>query len=143
MATVYLAEDVRHRRKVAIKVLREELSSSLGAERFHREISIAANLQHPHVLPLYDSGDAVGALYYVMPYVEGNTLRERLARERELPIADAVRIRREVADAMSAAHAKGIVHRDLKPENIMLSGRHALPSALEREVSERATTCSQ
>lgn len=126
MATVYLAEDVRHERRVAIKVLREELSASLGADRFLREIRIAANLQHPHVLPLFDSGDANGALYYVMPFVEGNTLRDRLLRERELPIGDAMRILHDVTDAMSAAHAKGIVHRDLKPENVMLSGRHAL-----------------
>lgn len=126
MATVHLAEDVRHHRRVAIKVLRPELGVSMGADRFHREIAIAANLQHPHILPLYDSGEAAGALFYVMPYVEGQTLRERLVRERELPINEATRLLREIADAMSAAHAKGVVHRDLKPENIMLSGRHAL-----------------
>jgi tRNA A-37 threonylcarbamoyl transferase component Bud32/TolB-like protein len=126
MATVHLAEDVRHHRRVAIKVLRPELGASMGADRFHREIAIAANLQHPHILPLYDSGEAAGALFYVMPFVEGQTLREKLARERELPIGEATRLLREIADAVAAAHAKGVVHRDLKPENIMLSGRHAL-----------------
>jgi tRNA A-37 threonylcarbamoyl transferase component Bud32/TolB-like protein/tetratricopeptide (TPR) repeat protein len=126
MATVYLAQDLKHHRSVAVKVLRPELAATMGAERFLREVTIAANLQHPHILPLYDSGEAAGFLYYVMPYVEGQTLRDRLVRERELPIGDAVRILRDVTDAMSSAHAKGVVHRDLKPENIMLSGRHAL-----------------
>jgi tRNA A-37 threonylcarbamoyl transferase component Bud32/tetratricopeptide (TPR) repeat protein/TolB-like protein len=126
MATVYLAEDLRHHRRVAVKVLRSELAASLGAERFLREVTIAANLQHPHILPLYDSGEADGFLYYVMPYIDGPTLRARLVREGELPVAEAVRILREVADGVAAAHARGVVHRDLKPENIMLSGRHAL-----------------
>ncbi|MDP2958299.1 MAG: serine/threonine-protein kinase, partial [Longimicrobiales bacterium] len=126
MATVYLAEDLKHHRKVALKVLRPDLAMTLGSERFLREVTIAANLQHPHILPLYDSGEAGGFLYYVMPYVEGPTLRDRLDRERELPVAEAARILRDVADAMAAAHAKGVVHRDLKPENIMLSGRHAM-----------------
>jgi hypothetical protein len=126
MATVYLAEDPRHHRKVALKVLRPDLAATLGPERFLREVTIAANLQHPHILPVYDSGEAGGFLYYVMPYVEGESLRERLAKHGELPLTDAVRILRDVADAMAAAHAKGVVHRDIKPENIMLSGRHAL-----------------
>ena len=126
MATVYLAHDVKHDRKVAIKVLREELAASLGADRFLREVHIAAQLQHPHILTLIDSGAADAFLYYVMPYVEGETLRTKLVRDGELPVADAVRILREVADALAYAHAHGLVHRDVKPENIMLSGRHAL-----------------
>jgi tRNA A-37 threonylcarbamoyl transferase component Bud32/tetratricopeptide (TPR) repeat protein/TolB-like protein len=126
MATVYLAEDLRHHRKVAVKVLRPDLAASLGVERFNREITIAAALTHPHILTLIDSGEADGFLYYVMPYVEGPTLRNRLVREGELPVSEAVRILRDVTDAVAAAHAQGVVHRDLKPENIMLSGRHAL-----------------
>jgi tRNA A-37 threonylcarbamoyl transferase component Bud32/tetratricopeptide (TPR) repeat protein len=126
MATVYLAQDLKHQRKVAVKVLRPDLAASLGVERFNREITIAAALTHPHILPLHDSGEAEGFLYYVMPYVEGPTLRQRLAREGELPVAEAVRILRDVTDAVAAAHAQGVVHRDLKPENVMLSGRHAL-----------------
>jgi serine/threonine-protein kinase len=126
MATVYLAEDAKHHREVAVKVLRPDLAASLGPERFLREVTIAANLQHPHILPVYDSGEADGVLYYVMPYVEGDSLRDRLTKHGELPLTDAVRILRDVADAMAAAHAKGVVHRDIKPENIMLSGRHAL-----------------
>lgn len=126
MATVYLAEDLRHHRKVAVKVLRPDLAASLGVERFNREITIAAALTHPHILTLIDSGEADGFLYYVMPYVEGPTLRNRLVREGELPVAEAVRILRDATDAVAAAHAQGVVHRDLKPENIMLSGRHAL-----------------
>jgi len=126
MATVYLAQDLKHERKVAIKVLRQELAASLGADRFLREVHIAAQLQHPHILTLIDSGAADGFLYYVMPYVEGETLRTKLVRDGEFPVADAVRILREVADALAYAHAHGLVHRDVKPENIMLSGRHAL-----------------
>ncbi len=126
MATVYLAEDLKHDRKVAIKVLREDLSASLGKERFLREIKVAAGLQHPHVLPLYDSGEANGLLFYVMPFVDGLSLRDKLVKEGELPIDDAVRILRDIADALSEAHRHGIVHRDLKPENVMLRGRHAL-----------------
>jgi len=126
MATVYLAQDLKHDRKVAIKVLRQELAASLGAERFLREIHIAAQLQHPHILTLIDSGEADGFLYYVMPYVEGETLRAKLAREGELPTGDAIRILREMVDALAYAHARGVVHRDVKPENVMLSGRHAL-----------------
>jgi len=126
MATVYLAEDVRHHRKVAVKVLRPDLAATLGPARFLREIEIAAQLQHPHILPLLDSGEAEGFLYYVMPYIEGESLRERLIRQRELPVAEAVRLLRDVADALSYAHGRGVVHRDIKPDNVMLSGRHAL-----------------
>src|SRR5512134_642455 len=126
MATVYLAEDLKHRRRVAVKVLRPDLAQSLGASRFLREISIAAQLQHPNILPLHDSGEADGFLYYVMPFVEGESLRERLTREGALPVPEAVRILREVVDALSYAHGHGVVHRDIKPENVMLSGRHAL-----------------
>ena len=126
MATVYLAEDLKHHRKVAVKVLRPELAAALGPERFVREIEIAAQLTHPHILPLYDSGEAGGFLYYVMPFVEGESLREKLARERELPVSEAVRILRDVVDALDNAHGQGVVHRDIKPDNVMLSGRHAL-----------------
>ena len=126
MATVYLAHDLKHDRKVALKLLREELSASLGKERFLREIKVAAALQHPHILPLYDSGAADDLLFYVMPYVDGLSLRDKLAKEGELPIGEAVRILRDVADALTEAHRHGVVHRDLKPENVMLRGRHAL-----------------
>ncbi len=126
MATVFLAEDLRHHRKVALKVLRPELAATIGSGRFLHEIEIAAGLQHPHILPLLDSGDASGFLYYVMPFIEGPSLRDRLARQGELPVHDAVKILIEVVDALAAAHAKGIVHRDIKPENILLTGRHAL-----------------
>src|SRR5688572_25015676 len=126
MATVYLAEDVRHRRKVALKVLHPELSAVLGPERFLKEIELTASLQHPHILPLFDSGSADGQLYYVMPFVDGETLRARLERERQLPVADAVRLATEVADALSYAHGRGVVHRDIKPENVLLQGGHAL-----------------
>ncbi len=120
MATVYLAEDVRHHRKVAIKVLHPELSAVLGPDRFLKEIELTANLQHPHILPLFDSGAADNLLFYVMPYVEGETLRQKLAREHQLPIADALRIAADVADALEYAHKRGVVHRDVKPENILL-----------------------
>jgi len=126
MATVYVARDVKHNRQVAVKVLRPDLAAALGHERFLREIEIAANLTHPHILPLYDSGEADGFLYYVMPYIKGDTLRDRIDKEGELPIAEAVRIIREVTDALSFAHSQGVVHRDIKPDNIMLSGRHAM-----------------
>jgi serine/threonine-protein kinase len=126
MATVYLAHDVRHDRKVALKVLRPELSAILGGERFLAEIKTTANLQHPHILSLFDSGEAGGLVFYVMPYVEGESLRDRLTREKQLPVEDAVRIAREVADALAYAHGHGVVHRDIKPENIMLAGGHAL-----------------
>ena len=126
MATVYLAEDLKHHRKVAVKVLRPELAAALGPERFLREIEVAAKLHHPHILPLYDSGEADGFLYYVMPYEEGQSLREKLAKEGELPVAEAVRLLRDVVDALAHAHKHGVVHRDIKPDNVMLSGRHAL-----------------
>ena len=126
MATVYLAEDLKHERQVAVKVLRPELAAALGAERFHQEIKIAANLHHPHILPLYDSGEAGGFLYYVMPYEEGQSLRDKLAKEGELPIAEAVRILRDVVDALSDAHEHGVVHRDIKPDNVLLTKHHAL-----------------
>ncbi len=126
MATVYLAHDVKHDRKVALKVLRPDLAATLGPDRFLREVRIAANLQHPHVLPLYDSGEADGFLYYVMPFVDGESLRAKLDREGELPISEAVRILKEVTDALAYAHEQGVVHRDIKPDNVMLSGRHAL-----------------
>ena len=126
MATVYLAEDLKHHRKVAVKVLRPELAAALGSERFLREIEIAANLQHPHIVPLYDSGEADGFLYYVMPYVEGESLRQRLDRDRRLPVEDVVRLTDDIAAALSYAHDHGIVHRDVKPENIMLTGGRAV-----------------
>ncbi len=126
MATVFLAEDAKHRRKVAIKVLREDLGASVGSARFLREIEIAAQLQHPHILPLLDSGESDGLLFYVMPFVEGQSLRQRLEHEHELPIGEAVRLLTELVDALAYAHSRGVVHRDIKPDNIMLSGRHAL-----------------
>ena len=133
MSTVWLAEDLKHGRKVAVKVLRPELAAALGADRFTREIRIAARLQHPHILPLLDSGEArleqgegPSFLYYVMPYVDGQSLRDRIAREGELPVHEAVRLLVEVVDALAFAHAQGVVHRDIKPDNVLLSGRHAL-----------------
>jgi tetratricopeptide (TPR) repeat protein len=126
MATVYLAEDLKHRRKVAVKVLRPDLAATLGSDRFLREIEVAARLQHPHILGVLDSGDAGGFFYYVMPFVEGETLRDRLARSGEMPVPDAVRLLGEIAEALAVAHGAGVVHRDIKPENILLSGRHAL-----------------
>lgn len=126
MATVYLAEDLRHRRNVAVKVLHPELARGISAERFLREIEITAQLLHPHILTLINSGEADGLLYYVMPYVEGETLRGRLDREGELPIDDGMRILREVADALAYAHQRGIIHRDIKPENVLLTGHHAM-----------------
>ena len=126
MATVYLAEDLRHGRKVAVKVLLPELAAVLGAERFLSEIHVTAALQHPHILPLFDSGQAEGQLFYVMPFVEGESLRSRLDRERQLPIDDALRIAREVGSALGYAHRHGVIHRDIKPENILLHDGHAL-----------------
>jgi Tol biopolymer transport system component/tRNA A-37 threonylcarbamoyl transferase component Bud32 len=126
MATVYLAYDVRHDRKVALKVLRPELAAILGAERFLAEIKTTANLQHPHILPLHDSGEAGGFVFYVMPYVDGESLRDRLTREKQLPIADVVRIATEVAGALDYAHRHGVVHRDIKPENVLLHEGQAL-----------------
>ncbi len=126
MATVYLAEDLKHHRKVAVKVLRPDLAATMGAERFEREIQVAARLTHPHILGVLDSGEAGGFFYYVMPYVEGETLRDRIARSGELPVPEALRLLGEIAEALAVAHRAGVVHRDIKPENILLSGRHAL-----------------
>jgi eukaryotic-like serine/threonine-protein kinase len=126
MATVYLAEDLKHRRKVAIKVLKPELSAVIGADRFLREINTIATLQHPHILGLIDSGEVNGTAYYVMPFVEGESLRDRLRREKQLPINDAVRLATEVAAALDYAHRHGVIHRDIKPENIMLHDGSAL-----------------
>src|SRR5580765_8396597 len=126
MATVYLAQDLKHHRPVAIKVLHPELAAALGPERFLREIEISARLRHPHIVPLYDSGEAGGFLYYVMPQVEGESLRDRLRREKQLPLDDALQIAREVADALSYAHSRGVIHRDIKPENILLESGHAV-----------------
>ncbi|MGE3527570.1 MAG: serine/threonine-protein kinase [Gemmatimonadales bacterium] len=130
MATVYLAMDQKHGRRVAVKVLRPDLAATLGPERFIREIRIAAQLQHPHILPLLDSGEAEGFLYYVMPFVEGESLRDRLDREGELPVHDAVRLVTEVADALAYAHERGVVHRDVMPDNVLIWGRHALVTEL-------------
>src|SRR5213593_35675 len=150
MATVYLAQDRKHHRQVAIKVLKPELAAALGPERFLRgvdlaekplraercgqlgperflrEIDTAARLNHPHILPLHDSGEAEGFLFYVMPYVEGESLRDRLSREKQLPLGDALQIAREVADALSYAHSHDVVHRDIKPENILFEAGHAV-----------------
>jgi TolB-like protein len=126
MATVYLAEDLKHRRPVAIKVLQPDLAAAIGPERFLREIQIAAGLSHPHILPLHDSGEAGGFLYYVMPYAEGESLRACLDRERQLPIPQALRIAREVAEGLGHAHDRGLVHRDVKPENVLLEHGHAV-----------------
>ena len=126
MATVYLAQDLRHHRHVALKVLKPELAEALGAQRFLKEIQVTASLQHPHILPLYDSGNANGVLFYVMPLVRGETLRERLTRDKQLTIDDAVHIVRQVAGALDFAHRQGVIHRDIKPENILLQDGEAL-----------------
>ena len=126
MATVFLAEDLKHRRRVAIKVMRPELASTIGADRFLREIEIAAGLEHPHILSFIDSGEADGLFYYVMPYVDGESLRDRLEHEKQLPIEEAIRIARQVADGLGHAHRQGVVHRDIKPANVLLSEGHAL-----------------
>jgi serine/threonine-protein kinase len=126
IANVYLAYDVRHERQVAVKVLRPEVGMLLGSERFLREIRVVARLSHPHILPVHDSGEADGALYYVMPYVDGDSLRDRLRREHRLPVPDAVRIACEVADALDLAHRRGVIHRDIKPGNILLVDGHAM-----------------
>lgn len=126
MATVYLARDVKHGRLVALKVLRPTLSTTLAGDRFLREIQVAARLTHPHILPLYDSGESEGLLYYLMPYIEGESLRARLTREVRLPVGEAVKIGREVADALDYAHRRGVVHRDIKPGNILLGAGHAI-----------------
>ena len=125
MAVVYLARDRKHDRLIALKVLRSEIAEMLGAERFLEEIRITARLDHPHILALLDSGNAAGALYYVMPYVDGESLRQRLVREGRIPLPDALRIAREVTDALDYAHSRGIIHRDIKPENILLAAGHA------------------
>ncbi len=126
MAVVYLAEDLKHGRRVAIKVLHPELGAAVGADRFLREIETLAGLTHPHILPLHDSGEADGLLYYVMPFVEGESLGQRLDRKGQLPLDEALRIAREVADGLDYAHDRGVVHRDIKPGNILLSRGHAL-----------------
>jgi serine/threonine-protein kinase len=145
MSTVYLARDVRHDRRVAIKVLRQELAAAVGADRFLAEIRFTASLQHPHILPLFDSGNADELLWYAMPFVEGETLRSRLSREGRLPVDEAVRLVREMAEALDHAHRHGVVHRDVKPENVLLQGEHALVAdfgialALEHAGGERLT----
>ena len=163
MATVYLATDLRHDRPVALKVLRPEIAQSIGSQRFLREIQVAAQLNHPHILPLFDSGRVSGwtderldeaktaqplnrsaaeFLYYAMPYVEGESLRELLAREKQLPVEDALRITREVADALSYAHGRGLIHRDIKPENILLQAEHAVVAdfGIARAITEAGGT---
>ncbi len=145
MATVYLAEDLKHQRMVAVKVMRPELAATLGSERFLREVSIAARLSHPHILAVHDSGNVDGVLYYVMPLVEGESLPARLAREKQLPVAEALRIAREVAEALSYAHQRGIIHRDIKPANILLSDGHALVAdfGIARATSDESRALTQ
>jgi serine/threonine-protein kinase len=140
MATVYRAHDLKHRRKVAVKVLHPELTAVLGRERFLNEIEVTAQLQHPHILPLHDSGEADGFLYYVMPYVEGESLREKMAREKQLSVEEALKIATEVADALGSAHKRGVVHRDIKPENILLGEGHALVADFGVALAVRAAS---
>ena len=141
MAVVYLARDAKHRREVAVKVLRPELAASVGAQRFFSEIEIAAGLQHPHILPVFDSGEADGFLYYVMPCVDGDSLRARLQRHGELPIEEVVTVLREVVDALAYAHSGGVIHRDIKPDNVLFYGGHATVAdfGLARAVSEASS----
>src|SRR5438093_350762 len=145
MATVYLAQDLKHRRPVAVKILHPHLAANLGPERFHREVEIAARLSHPHILPLHDSGEADGFVYYVMPYVQGESLRGRLTREGKLPLNEALRITREVAGALGYAHGQGVIHRDIKPENVMLHEGEAMVTdfgiakAISASAGERLT----
>ena len=117
MATVYLGRDLRHDRYIALKLLDAEMAAAVGPERFQREIRLASQLCHPHILPVFDSGEAAGQLWYAMPYVDGESLRERMRRESQLPVTDAVRIAGQIADALDYAHQQGIIHRDIKPEN--------------------------
>ena len=141
MATVYLAMDLKYHRSVAVKVMRPELASTMGADRFLREVEIAARLTHPHILSMYESGEADGLLYYVMPYVEGETLRDRIHRETQLPVEDALKIAREVSEALAYAHEHGVIHRDIKPANILLGGGHAMVAdfGIARALSNTAT----
>ncbi|PYO86606.1 MAG: serine/threonine protein kinase [Gemmatimonadetes bacterium] len=140
MAVVYRARDLKHDRLVAIKVFKPELAQALGPDRFLREIKVTAQLSHPHILPLLDSGEADGLLFYVTPYVEGESLRHRLDRERKLPLDEALRITREVADGLESAHRRGVIHRDIKPENILLEEGHAVIAdfGIARAVAESA-----
>ncbi len=146
MATVYLAEDLKHGRRVAIKVLRPELTAMLGEERFLNEIRVTAQLQHPNIVPLYDSGATAGLLYYVMPFIEGESVRDRIDREGPLPVSDAVAIARAIASALAYAHQRGVIHRDIKPANILLQAGTTLVAdfgialALDSAVSDRLTT---
>ena len=126
MATVYLADDLKHERKVALKVLKPELAAAVGTKRFLVEIKTTANLHHPHILPLFDSGEGDGLLYYAMPYIQGESVRDKLKREKQLSIDEAVHIASEVADALSYAHGQGVIHRDIKPSNILLDSGHAV-----------------
>src|SRR5207247_1992955 len=145
MATVYLAHDLKHSRKVAVKVLRSDFGTAIGAERFLREIEIAAALNHPHILAVHDSGEAAGLLYYVTPYVEGKTLRDRLQRDTRLPLEEALKIAREVADALDYAHRRGVIHRDIKPENILFQSGHAVVAdfGIARAISAAGETRSR
>jgi serine/threonine protein kinase/Flp pilus assembly protein TadD len=140
MATVYLADDAKHHRKVAIKILRPDLAASIGAERFLREIEIAAHLNHPHILPLYDSGAVDDVLFYVMPFVRGETLRQRLLRERRFSVADTIAITRQIASALEFAHAQGVIHRDIKPENILLHEGEAMVADFGIALPKQATS---
>ena len=130
MATVYLADDLKHERKVALKVLKPELAAVVGAERFLAEIKTTANLQHPHILPLFDSGEVDSFLFYVMPYVEGETLKDRIKREKQLPVDEAVGIATAVANALDYAHRHNVIHRDIKPANILIQDGEPVVSGL-------------